>query len=241
MPADEFRELVEDIKRQGVLEPVVMLDGMVLDGWHRYQACLEVGVETPTKPWRNTDGMESAFAYAWGRNALRRHLTRAQRIDIVQKTHPELWAKVGNEPPGPRKDTTESVASSASQLADLAGVRPQDIRQAKRLETEAPDLYARTAGGERGLDLGTADAVRLQRKEAEKARDQRESKARQNMEWKNDFVAQLLRKVDAIKEIPKEVREGLKFEKFSPEAKPFLDRRLESAIRSLIEAQEELR
>ena len=39
MPDDEFRELVEDIRANGQLEPGIVLDDMVLDGWHRYRAC----------------------------------------------------------------------------------------------------------------------------------------------------------------------------------------------------------
>src|ERR1700759_5879697 len=42
---DEKAALVADIKANGLREPIVLLDGMVLDGGNRYACCLEAGVE----------------------------------------------------------------------------------------------------------------------------------------------------------------------------------------------------
>jgi hypothetical protein len=39
MPENETRGLAEDIEKHGQREPGVLLEGMVLDGWHRYLAC----------------------------------------------------------------------------------------------------------------------------------------------------------------------------------------------------------
>jgi hypothetical protein len=43
MSADDFAALVEDIKVNGQREPVIVFEGMVLDGWHRYSACVAAG------------------------------------------------------------------------------------------------------------------------------------------------------------------------------------------------------
>ena len=40
-----FDDLVEDIRRNGVLEPIVFLDGAILDGRNRYMAARQLGVE----------------------------------------------------------------------------------------------------------------------------------------------------------------------------------------------------
>ena len=39
----EYMELVEDIRKNGVIEPIIMLDGMILDGWNRYNAAKDSG------------------------------------------------------------------------------------------------------------------------------------------------------------------------------------------------------
>lgn len=41
----QFDELVEDIRQHGLLEPIMLLEGKILDGRHRYRACLEAKVE----------------------------------------------------------------------------------------------------------------------------------------------------------------------------------------------------
>ncbi|MCX6917169.1 MAG: ParB N-terminal domain-containing protein, partial [Verrucomicrobia bacterium] len=45
MTADEMASLVEDIKAHGLAQPIVTHEGAILDGRHRYQACLQAGVE----------------------------------------------------------------------------------------------------------------------------------------------------------------------------------------------------
>jgi ParB-like chromosome segregation protein Spo0J len=244
MPPDEFRELVEDIRRQGVLEPIELLDGMVLDGWHRYLACEEAGVEIPVREWRNPDGGDAAFAHVWARNALRRHLTAPQRIEVAAKVHPEVWEKVGTEGGGDRRSESNRTPSvlkprSAERFGSIAGVHPDDVLRAKRLERDAPDLWERAKSGD--IPLRTANTERIQRQRQETVDAQREHYEQKDMEWKSRFVAELLDKIDATKEIPVEVRQGLKFNRFAPEAKPFVIRRLERAIDWLIEAQEELK
>lgn len=42
---DGFIELREDIKKNGLLVPVVLRDGKVLDGRHRLKACIQLGVD----------------------------------------------------------------------------------------------------------------------------------------------------------------------------------------------------
>jgi hypothetical protein len=53
----------------------VLLDGMVLDGWHRYLACAKAGVEFKAM---NFDGADPV-AFVISRNLHRRHLTPSQR------------------------------------------------------------------------------------------------------------------------------------------------------------------
>jgi ParB-like chromosome segregation protein Spo0J len=46
MSDDELAELAVDIRAHGLLEPIVLLDGLVLDGRNRLRACEAAGVDT---------------------------------------------------------------------------------------------------------------------------------------------------------------------------------------------------
>ena len=80
LSTDEFEALVEDIRRNGVSVPVLVHQGQILDGWHRYQACQRLGIECPTEEW---DGSKPWLA-AKSLNLIRRHL-KADQVDAIRR------------------------------------------------------------------------------------------------------------------------------------------------------------
>jgi ParB-like chromosome segregation protein Spo0J len=98
MPPDEFADLVADIKKNGQLQPIVYLRDehdngtkVILDGWHRYRACVEAGIAPwleplhfVTEPAAEKSGHTmTPIEYVIAQNAHRRHLSREQRRQIV--------------------------------------------------------------------------------------------------------------------------------------------------------------
>ncbi len=92
MPADDFAELVADIKRNHLVSAIATAgDGSILDGWHRYKACIAAGVKPrfepvsyiiePAAEGAGRTMTEAEFVIA--QNAHRRHLTPEQRRRIV--------------------------------------------------------------------------------------------------------------------------------------------------------------
>jgi len=68
--------LAEDIKRAGLLEPVCLYEGKVLDGRNRVRACALAGVEVRTGVFAGT-ALE-AIRHVWSLNFARRHLNPSQ-------------------------------------------------------------------------------------------------------------------------------------------------------------------
>jgi hypothetical protein len=69
---DEFDELVASIGQIGLREPIVMHEGVVIDGRNRLRACLQAGVDPHFS--EHADEL-SVPEFIWFKNANRRHLT----------------------------------------------------------------------------------------------------------------------------------------------------------------------
>ncbi len=73
---DKFRELVKSVTHNGVLNPIVLYEGKVLDGWHRYLAALEAGMDVPTVCYTGDESGLLSFVVA--NNVVRRELSQSQ-------------------------------------------------------------------------------------------------------------------------------------------------------------------
>ena len=95
MPPEQFEALKADIAERGVLVPIdVDEHGYILDGHHRYRACVELGItEFPTvvRPGLSEEGRR---IFARKSNMLRRHLNRKQVRALIaeQLKDTPTWA-----------------------------------------------------------------------------------------------------------------------------------------------------
>jgi len=80
MADDEYRALVEDIRKHGLREPIVVWQGKIVDGRNRYRACMELGI---TPQYREWDGRGSLTAFVVSQNLHRRHLTASQKAVVA--------------------------------------------------------------------------------------------------------------------------------------------------------------
>lgn len=126
MSAEDFQALVDDIDVNGQREPVMIFEGMVLDGWHRYQACVKLGMEPTKFEFKGEDPV----AFVKSQNLHRRHLSASQRAAAVVAC--SEWVPVGinqhskrgGEPGSPPTKTNAEMAAEAH-------VTPRTIQQAK--------------------------------------------------------------------------------------------------------------
>ncbi len=119
----DFLALKDNIEDHGQREPIIIFEGMVLDGWHRYRACMELGL----KPAQfNFDASEDPVAYVISQNLHRRHLTASQRAAAVVAC--QEWAPARR----PNKSAPGAeLPKTAKQLATMAGTGTRTIEQAK--------------------------------------------------------------------------------------------------------------
>ena len=83
MPEDQYREFVEGIQERHIRQMIMTLDGKILDGWHRYKACLELGIEPFVAVYTEDDPV----VYVIRQNAMRRHLTQMQYRAGILMSH----------------------------------------------------------------------------------------------------------------------------------------------------------
>jgi N6-adenosine-specific RNA methylase IME4/ParB-like chromosome segregation protein Spo0J len=136
MEGAEFEELVADIKANGLHEPIILLDDLILDGRNRYRACLAAGVEPLFVPYRGDD----PAAYVVSMNVARRHLSESQRAMVASRL---ATLKRGDNQHSPIGETSQATA------ARLLNVGKRSVERAREvLDQGAPELAAAVERGE---------------------------------------------------------------------------------------------
>jgi hypothetical protein len=150
MTAEEFQMLKDSVDNAGVLNPITIFDGMVIDGWHRYRAAKETGVDCPCVELADTDPQDFVMA----QNKTRRHITLAQLVLATALVY--QWRQVGN--PGFSLSRTEcGIAKSTAVMAGIAGVGQRSMEQGKAIATSAaPEIFEAINRGDIGLPKAAA-------------------------------------------------------------------------------------
>jgi hypothetical protein len=76
---ERLRELAQDIKERGLVDPITLHEGQILDGRCRYLACQIAGVKPKFKDYVGGDPL----GFLVSRNLYRRHLTESQRAMVA--------------------------------------------------------------------------------------------------------------------------------------------------------------
>jgi hypothetical protein len=126
----------------GQCEPIMVFEGMVLDGWNRYGCLVRLGMAV--KQHELPAGVDPR-AFIKSRNLHRRHLTGSQRALAVVAC--SEWVPNGSKAtPEPGSGVTEK------QMAAEADVSDRTIRQAKVVVTQAaPEVVEAVKSGEMSL------------------------------------------------------------------------------------------
>jgi len=138
----EYMQLEENILRNGCREPLVLWQGILLDGHHRYEICQKHGLEYKTV---NIDLESRGDAKIWMiHNQLgRRNLSRFQRIEMVNQLEAFYTTKgkenmsAGGSDKGLSK--LSNLVNTRQAMATLAGVSEGTYSQAKEIIEKASE------------------------------------------------------------------------------------------------------
>jgi protein gp37/ParB-like chromosome segregation protein Spo0J len=133
-----FGELRADIAANGLRHPIVLYDGAVLDGWHRYRACAETGVPIKSTEFKGDDLKARKFVVST--NLMRRHLDTSQRAMIA--------ARFVDTPHGGDRRSDQRPKSALEDASSLLNVGKSVIKDARTVLTEAtPETIAAVEAG----------------------------------------------------------------------------------------------
>ena len=156
MNDDELAELTEDIRKNGLIEPITILDGKVLDGRNRAKACDMAGVPPKLNIAVN---MDYPVSFVLSKNLHRRQLTVGQRSAIALevreplKVEAELRQRMGVSQNDDTLDPIESKGNSRGSRSDYIagkalGVGASSVNRAAKVRKENPALYKQMKDGE---------------------------------------------------------------------------------------------
>jgi hypothetical protein len=137
----ELDELTADIKKNGLLNAIVLLDGQILDGVQRFTACKRGGVEGRFVNWDDfSDNVKAIgpLTFVISQNLPRRHLPTEQRIEIALKSLP-LLKKEAKERMSFGASLDASKGKAAAKVAALAGVSTSTIERRLRKQRQWPE------------------------------------------------------------------------------------------------------
>ncbi len=151
MAGAEFDALVADIKANGLTQPIILHDGMILDGGNRYRACIEAGVEPK---FRKFDGA-SVVTFVLSANLHRRHMTPGQQAAIVASA--QDWMKAQTRGGDRKSDQSATLHfDSAEKRAAESGASLRTQKMADKVAKADPVLAKQVAHGEVSLPKAVA-------------------------------------------------------------------------------------
>ena len=182
MSAEHRRTLKESIQQNGLKIPILLHEGSILDGWHRYRVCIECGV---TPRFEDYNG-NSPVTDCWSLNVARRHMDKSQLAALAVTFIPlleteakarQLSSLKQNRRRDGNKNKTDMDAidealpkagkgSVRSQLSKMIGVGESYIQRAKNLSETDPSLFEKVREG--AMTMSEAKAAVYRQTEAEK-------------------------------------------------------------------------
>lgn len=187
--AQDYARLLDDIRSNGFDKtmPITLYEGAILDGWNRWRACQQLGIDPTSKEFEGTDDDAMQFAM---RSNKRRNLTSSQWAAIAVEAE-EILEAIAKEAEGlankKRSQATkaqragqdnllsapanEHATKTAHKAAELFNTNRTYINDAKKLRAASPERFEK-------IKSGGSTLTQAKREMKEEARESRREENR---------------------------------------------------------------
>jgi len=155
MPEADLEEMAADIKENGLLNPIEIFEGKIIDGRNRYRACQKIGLRPRFYEIQTGDDFD-AVSYVLSLNLHRRHLTTSQRAMVaveVEKVYAEeakenLKLSKGRGIKG-KANLPDLNCQARDKAAEMLNVGGRSVSDAKKVFGDGiPELAEKVTQGE---------------------------------------------------------------------------------------------
>lgn len=126
-----YQDLLADVLKHGVREPVWLYEGKILDGRNRFRAATAMGREVEFKQYEGSD----AVGFVISLNLHRRHLSEGQRATVA--------AKLANMVVGGKQANSANLPDcspvSQAKAAEMLNVSERSVRSAAKVLHDGDD------------------------------------------------------------------------------------------------------
>ena len=153
MTQEEFEQLKESIQTEGQHYPIIVSETLeVLDGHHRFRACLELGIE-PDFEVKHFENKLLEKKFVIEANLRRRHLNNFQLVELavplleIERTIAKKYASQNSQTSGSTLESTSGDSFSefkpteqtVETIAKKAGVSTRTLERGKKIIEQASE------------------------------------------------------------------------------------------------------
>jgi N6-adenosine-specific RNA methylase IME4 len=205
LATDELAQLENNIVAEGCRDPLVVWDGVLIDGHNRYEICTRLDIPFDVVSV-DLDSMDDAKLWIVRNQLGRRNISDFVRVELALIAKPLIEAKAkANQ--GTRTDIVQNSAQSIAPLktrdaiADLANVSHDTVTKVEKIKAKAaPELLAAVRTGSVSINAATdvatlpsADqAVLVARGEKEILQASKDIRARRSEERRTERVQKIV-------------------------------------------------
>jgi ParB-like nuclease family protein len=164
---EDLDALANDIQAHGLIEPILLYEGMILDGRNRLRACEMVGV-APRFQEAQLNGL-SPLEFVISKNLHRRHLTAGQRAALALTLLPRLREEASQRkgigrPPDDhyeetireRREALGEPGRATLQAGAIVGVGASSVENVEAIRARDPEVFEKVRSGELNIRQGLA-------------------------------------------------------------------------------------
>lgn len=178
---DEFKQLEENVLRDGIAEPLVVWNGTLIDGHNRYKLAKKHGLDFKTREMA-FDSENDAEIWIIKNQFGRRNLSKYDRSILALKLKPviaerakENMLATQNNDNASAYQKSEKQVNTTKEIAKLAGVSHDTIHKVEVIEAKGSDeLKQKVRSGEKSINEAYISVTPKKKSMQQEVREARE-------------------------------------------------------------------